>query len=104
RVGADDVYLAYECALQAGEARRREAAFDGRTRPTLRGRPVVIADDRIDTGATAIAAIRSTRRSGAERVVLAVPVGAPDRVAVLRDEADAVVCLVEDPRMLAVGH
>jgi predicted phosphoribosyltransferase len=36
-------------------------------------------------------------------LILAVPVGAPEAVAALREEADAVVCLRQPPDFRAVG-
>ncbi|MFD0823992.1 phosphoribosyltransferase, partial [Micromonospora zhanjiangensis] len=41
---------------------------------------------------SARAAVAVARRLGADRVVVAVPVGAPDAYAALADEADEVVC------------
>src|SRR5690606_5953560 len=54
----------------------------------LSGRTVLVVDDGLATGGSARAALGFVRRRGAARVVLAVPVGAPDVVAALRDEAD----------------
>ncbi|HYZ63152.1 MAG TPA: phosphoribosyltransferase, partial [Acetobacteraceae bacterium] len=56
------------------------------------------------TGGTARAALRAMRQRGAARVVLAVPVAAPDSLDRLRAEADEVVCLLAPERMNAVGN
>jgi predicted phosphoribosyltransferase/pimeloyl-ACP methyl ester carboxylesterase len=101
--GADDAYLVQEQAYQAEEARRREEAFDGHRRPPLEGRTVIVVDDGIATGATAIAALRSIRAGGAAKVILAVPVGPSDTIAAMRSEADEVYCLVEEPDFYAIG-
>jgi predicted phosphoribosyltransferase len=104
RVGADQAYLNSETKAKAEEARRREEAFDSHRRPHVKGRTVIVVDDGIATGATAVAALRSIRAEGAERVVLAVPVGPPQRIDELRREADEIVCLLQEPSLLAVGQ
>ncbi|MGE0600023.1 MAG: alpha/beta fold hydrolase [Dehalococcoidia bacterium] len=102
--GANHDYLDREIASQAREAARREAAFDGGRRPDVRGRAVIIVDDGIATGATALAAARSMRAAGAKPVVLAVPVGPPSTLRRLKDEADEVICLHEDSDFWAIGQ
>ena len=49
------------------------------------------------------AAISAVRAEGAARVVVAVPVAAPDAVAAVRNLADDVVCLLEPRQFQAVG-
>ena len=102
--GADAHYIEAEKARQVQEAHRREELFDSHRRPPVKGRTVIVVDDGIATGATAIAAVRSIKAEGAERVVLAIPVGPPEMVELLRSEADEVVCLDEDPGFWAVGQ
>ena len=102
--GADDAYIAKERIRQTREAREREARFNGARIGDVRGKTVVVVDDGIATGATAIAALRSLKARGAGRVVLAVPVGPPDTIRRLRQEADEVICLCEDPSFFAVGQ
>ncbi|MDX6348057.1 MAG: putative phosphoribosyl transferase [Streptomyces sp.] len=77
---------------------------DGRSRTDLRGRTVIVVDDGVATGATALAACQVVRAQGAARVVVAVPVAPPDAVAALRVEADAVVCLHAPASFFAVGE
>jgi putative phosphoribosyl transferase len=103
-IGVDHEYLEGELSYQTEEARRREAMFDGHRRPPVEGKPVIIVDDGIATGATAMAAVRSMRALGASPVVLAAPVASPERADMLRAEADIVVCLIEDPGLYAVGQ
>jgi predicted phosphoribosyltransferase len=50
------------------------------------------------------AAIEGVRRQGAGRVVVAVPVGAQDRVAALRLDADEVVCPATPTAFFAIGE
>jgi len=103
-LGIDATYLDAERKRQAEEAKRREAAFDGHRRPPVSGRKVIIVDDGIATGATAVAAVRAVRGAGASKVVLAAPVASAERADMLRQEADLVVCLIEDPELFAVGQ
>lgn len=87
------------------ELERRARRFrGGRPRQSLRGRTAIIVDDGVATGSTARAACQVARAQGAQRVVLAVPVGAPSAVAALREEADAVVCIEQPPWFRAVGQ
>ena len=71
--------------------------------PSVRGRTVVLVDDGLATGATARAAVRAVRAGDPRRIVVAVPVGAPDSVARLREEADDVVCVEEPEDLWAIG-
>jgi predicted phosphoribosyltransferase/dienelactone hydrolase len=103
-VGADKRYIEAETKKQIEEAKRREELFDGSRRPRIAGRTVIVVDDGIATGATAVAAVRALKAEDAERVVLAIPVGPPETVRKLREEADEVVCLDENPGFFAVGQ
>ncbi len=70
----------------------------------LEGRTVILVDDGLATGSTARAACAVARAHHAARVVLAVPVAAPESVVMLADAADEVVC-VQTPRPFgAVGQ
>jgi len=63
-----------------------------------------LVDDGVATGSTMIAAVRSARRRGAARVVVAVPVAPPEAVRRLREEGCEVLCVREDPLFVAVGQ
>jgi predicted phosphoribosyltransferase len=83
----------------------RESAELKRRVQTYRGdRTVIVVDDGVATGVTDTAALRAVRRSRPRRLVLAVPVCAPDSLARLREEADEVVCLVAPSRLHGVGQ
>jgi len=72
--------------------------------PDVAGRTVILVDDGIATGATALAAVDAVRAHGAARVVVAAPVAAPDAVTRLRAAADDVVVLETPPAFQAVGY
>jgi predicted phosphoribosyltransferase len=69
----------------------------------LRDATAIIVDDGLATGATATAAVRSVKREGPARVIVAVPVCAAETAAALRTEVDEVVCLGEYRDFHAVG-
>src|SRR5215510_9880341 len=75
----------------------------GRPHVDVAGRTAVIVDDGIATGSTAAAACQVARRMGAKRVVLAVPVGAPESLHALRSVCDEVVSLHAPEYFMAVG-
>lgn len=93
---------AVDSAIAQVEARGRRLRGD-RPPPDVGGRTVVLVDDGIATGATADAAIRVLKARGATRVVLAVPVAAPDAVARLLETADEVLVLDAPLRLGSVG-
>ena len=75
----------------------------GRTHVDIAGRTAVVVDDGIATGSTASAACQVARQMGAKEVILAVPVGAPESIASLRNVCDEVVCLHSPEFFIAVG-
>ena len=87
------------------EAVRRAAAYRaGRGPLELAGRTVIVVDDGIATGLTAVAALRWLAGLGAARTVIAAPAMAPDTAARLTREADEVVALTSPPGFMAVGE
>ncbi|MFI7644046.1 phosphoribosyltransferase family protein [Nonomuraea sp. NPDC049400] len=89
---------------ERAEVLRRARRFRGDRAPVdLAGRTVIVVDDGIATGGTARAACQVARSRGALRVILAVPVGVPDTIASLREDADEVVCLETPAALWAIG-
>jgi putative phosphoribosyl transferase len=70
----------------------------------LEGETVIVVDDGVATGGTARAALEVARAHGARRVVLAVPVGAPDTLAEMTRYADEVVAVATPTPFNAVGQ
>ncbi len=69
----------------------------------LHGCTAVIVDDGLATGGTAIAAVRGARARGADRVIVAAPVGSASAIAGVRQEADEVVVPLVPAELRAVG-
>ncbi len=84
--------------------RRAEVYRAGHALVPVDGRPVIVIDDGIATGATVRAACLVVARRGAARVVLAVPVLPEDMIRTLRTVADEVVWLCAPAEMNAVGN
>lgn len=92
-------------ATEEVELRRRVAAYRGERPPAdLAGRTVVVVDDGVATGLTDIAALRAARRRRPARLVLAVPVCAPESIGLLRAEADELVVLITPSPLWGVGN
>ena len=70
----------------------------------VRGRTVIVVDDGLATGLTDLAAVRALRARGAGRIVVAVPVGPRESVALVAGEADEVVCHTIPRELLGVGR
>ncbi|MFF3850298.1 phosphoribosyltransferase [Streptomyces sp. NPDC002328] len=104
RLGLSESRLAPVVERERRELRRRERLYrQGRPAPDLRGRTAIVVDDGLATGGTARAALRAVRRLGPRRTVLAVPVGSPEAVNLLRAEADELICPHQPSSFMAVG-
>jgi putative phosphoribosyl transferase len=105
RLGLDMAAVRAEVARQTAEVARRTAAYRQGLPPLeLAGRTAVLVDDGVATGWTCAAAASHTRRAGAARVVVAVPVGPPGLDERLRPVVDEVVVLVTPDPYLNVGQ
>ncbi|MER5967061.1 phosphoribosyltransferase family protein [Streptomyces sp. NPDC002057] len=76
----------------------------GRPSVPVEGRTVLVVDDGLATGATALAACRVVRAKGAARIVLAVPVAPRGWTARLGGEADETVSVHAPERFFAIGQ
>jgi len=103
--GVTDAELAAVEQRERAEIERRARQYRG-DRPTisLRGRTVIIVDDGLATGGTALAAVQIAREQGAARVVLAVPIAPPDTVETLRRAADEVITLATPRAFHSLGQ
>ncbi len=105
RVGMTQQALDETVERETGELRRRVEMYrDGRTPIDVRGRTVIVVDDGLATGLTDLAAVRALRARGAARIVVAVPVGARESVALVGEEADEIICHTIPHELLGVGR
>ena len=114
RVLNDDVVRWYgipEAAIEAvarqeaQELQRRERAYrEGRPAPEFGNHIVILVDDGLATGSTMRAAAQAVRAHHPSRVVVAVPVGAPQTCRELSEVADDVICARMPEPFSAVGQ
>ena len=108
RVLNDDVVMSLElepevidtvAAREEKELARRERLYRGaRPAPDVHGRTVILVDDGLATGSTMRAAVAALRKQGPARIVVAVPVAAPETCEEFKTEVDEAVCAAT-PRM-----
>jgi putative phosphoribosyl transferase len=86
------------------ELSRRERLYRGaRPPPQLAGKTVILVDDGLATGATMRAAVEALRAEQPAKIVVAVPVAAPESCEEVMATADEVVCAAMPDPFFAVG-
>ncbi|HJU24908.1 MAG TPA: phosphoribosyltransferase [Casimicrobiaceae bacterium] len=91
-------------ARERSELDRRERRYRGERPPlALAGRVAILVDDGLATGSTMLAAATAVRRQQPKKIVVAVPVAAPETCEALRRAVDEVVCAQTPRPFLAVG-
>ena len=65
---------------------------------------VLIVDDGLATGYTALAAVKAVKQKEPLKTILAVPVAPAETVAKLKPEVDELVCLSTPEPFIAVGQ
>jgi predicted phosphoribosyltransferase len=103
-IGFDEASFAASAAAELAELDRRLHAYR-EAAPAIdpTGKTVIVVDDGLATGSTALAAVEVLRRRSASQVWLAVPVAPPDSIPALEASADRVVVLDQPRRFMAVG-
>ena len=88
-----------------GELARRERQYRGeRPFPEIEGRVVILVDDGLATGSTMRAAAAALRQRNPARLLIAVPVAAPETCHSFRAEGIEVVCALTPEGFCAVGQ
>jgi putative phosphoribosyl transferase len=102
RVSDDD--LLRVTAQEQAELERRERRYrGGRQFPPLDHMTVILVDDGLATGASMRAAVAALRKDNPSRIVVAVPVAAPETCDAFRSVADQIICAETPEPFEAVG-
>ncbi len=104
RFGVTDEQLAAVAAAEERELVRRERQYrEGLPLPDVTGKTVILIDDGLATGATMAAAAAALKAQGPAKLVVAVPVSAPETCDAFREIVDEVVCGATPEPFYAVG-
>jgi putative phosphoribosyl transferase len=92
-------------AHELEELQRRDLLYrDDRPQAEVRDRTVILVDDGLATGSTMKAAIAVLQVQHPQRIVVAVPVAAPDICQEMREIVDEVVCVMTPDPLYAIGY
>jgi len=92
-------------ANELRELERRERAYRGnRPEPEVRGKTVILVDDGLATGSTMRAAVAALRQQRPARIIVAVPVSAPQTCDEYRMGVDEIVCATTPEPFYGVGR
>ena len=98
-LGLSDKVIDAVAAREEKELERRDRIYRGaRPAPEVRDCTVILVDDGLATGSTMRAAVAALRKQGPARIVVAVPVAAPETCEEFKTEVDETVCAAT-PRM-----
>lgn len=87
------------------ELERRETCYrQEKPAQVLHDRTVILVDDGLATGATMRAAAAALRKQCVAKIVVAVPVGAPETCRDLGSEVDEVICVITPSQFHGVGQ
>ncbi len=91
-------------ASESRELERRERAYRGdQPEPDVRGKVVILVDDGLATGSTMRAAAAALRQQEPARIVVAVPVSAPQTCDEYRIGVDEIICAKTPEPFYGVG-
>jgi putative phosphoribosyl transferase len=100
----DDATIEKVVRAELQEIARREARYRrGAQAPAFRERTVILVDDGLATGSTMTVAVQAVRREHPQRIVVAVPVAAPDSCEALAGLVDEIICLYTPEPFRAVS-
>lgn len=104
RLGISQEYIQKEVSQQINEIKRRMKEYRGKdTFPEVKDKTVIIIDDGIATGFTLLAVIKAVKKQGAQKIILAIPVGPRETIEEFKELVDEVICLYIPDVFYAVG-
>ena len=102
--GVTELEISEVVAWEQRELKRRERMYRGdRPHRDLKGVTVILVDDGLATGASMRAAVSAVRTRRPARIVVAVPTASPEACALIKKEADEIVCVITPKPFFAVG-
>lgn len=104
-LGSFSEYLKEERRFQQEEMDHRRNLFRSvRPQASFTNRTVILTDDGIATGSTMLAGLRVVNARKPFEVIVAVPVGAPDRLEEIQAECDEMICLHKAADLRSIGE
>jgi putative phosphoribosyl transferase len=101
-ISAEDV--ADVARTETHELTRREQVYRGGRPPVnVADKTVTVVDDGLATGATMRAALRALRKGTPARLIVAVPIAAPETCAEIAGDADETICVLEPQAFRSVS-
>ncbi len=104
-IGVNNEYIEEEAQRKAIEARDRLKKYRGSDKyDTLSGKKALLVDDGIATGFTVIAAINFLKELKPTKLILGIPVIAPDTLTEIEKQVDELVFVISREPFYAVGQ
>ena len=101
----DKNYLDQETKNQQQEAQRRLQAYrSDKNLINFKDKIIILVDDGVATGLTMQAAIKAVKTQKPQKIIIAIPVIAPDTLAKLNNEVDEIIYLSAPDFFQAVGQ
>jgi putative phosphoribosyl transferase len=102
--GITESYLQNEIKKEKAEAERRLKLYRGPRPPLdLKNKTVILVDDGLATGLTMRAAIKTAKKSGAKKIIVAIPITSPEAAELVKKEVDEIIYLEAPAFFGAVG-
>jgi putative phosphoribosyl transferase len=104
-LGIDRKLINMVSQRELSELKRREHSYRGdRPAPEVRDRNVILVDDGLATGASMRAAVAGLRTKRPARIVVAVPIAAPETCEAFASEVDEIICAITPEPFYGVGR
>jgi predicted phosphoribosyltransferase len=103
-IGLDHEQIEAVKSQELRELNRRLKEYRAGGRFDLKDETAILVDDGVATGTSALAGLRFLEGFNPKKLILAVPICAPDSLRVLRKEVDEVICLDAPLGFTAVGQ